>query len=106
MMGIVGKTEPAAAALLDWGFSQAAAAKPVGALVDPVEAPGKDTASPSASPAAAQAAPAAVLPGRAGRLRRSTGVGRGAPAPCWCRAGVLLVGFGIVRDRRSPIRRR
>jgi D-alanyl-D-alanine carboxypeptidase (penicillin-binding protein 5/6) len=103
MMGIVGKTEPAAAALLDWGFSQPSTAKPVGALVDPVKA--SPSPSPSASPAADTAALPAVLPAEpaASGGRPGWAVAAGALLVC---AGVMLVGFGIVRDRRSPIRRR
>jgi D-alanyl-D-alanine carboxypeptidase (penicillin-binding protein 5/6) len=103
MMGIVGKTEPAAAALLDWGFNQAPKAKPVGALVDPVK--GAPSPAPSASPAAAPAAAPAVLPAEpaASSGRPGWAVAAGA---LLVSAGVLLVGFGIVRDRRAPIRRR
>ncbi len=102
MMGIAGKTETAAAALLDWGFGQAAAAQPVGTLVEPAKATPSPT--PSASPAAAQA-PAAELPAEpaAAGGRPAWAVAAGAALVA---AGVLLVGFGVIRDRRAPRGRR
>ena len=108
MMGVTGKTEPSAAALLDWGFAQAAAAQPVGTLVGPAKPAkaGKPSASASASPStAAAAAPATVLPAEPAAAGGRPGWALAAGAALVA-AGVLLVGFGLVRDRRSPLRHR
>jgi serine-type D-Ala-D-Ala carboxypeptidase (penicillin-binding protein 5/6) len=96
-----GRGEPAAAALLDWGFAAADAAEPVGLLVTPEEiaAAAAQAEAPLASPV-----PAGAVDGRPVGDASTAPAGVGIPS--WWPIGVaVLAGLGLLalplRSRRS-----